>query len=228
LINDILDLAKIERGSLQPDEEELDIAASVGAVETLVKDRASRGQVSLLLDCPKDLPMLRGDSRQLKQMLANLMSNAVKFTDPGGAVTVRICDTESGGIAIEVHDTGIGIAEDDIPKALAPFVQVDRSLARKHEGTGLGLPLTNRMIELHGGRLELESELGGGTTARLIFPANRVIRPGDAPADQPEISSQESTASKPGNGKNTAKTPARRKTAAASRKKPRKPRARAS
>ncbi len=228
LINDILDLAKIERGSLQPDEEELDIAASVGAVETLVKDRASRGQVSLLLDCPKDLPMLRGDSRQLKQMLANLMSNAVKFTDPGGAVTVRICDTESGGIAIEVHDTGIGIAEDDIPKALAPFVQVDRSLARKHEGTGLGLPLTSRMIELHGGRLELESELGGGTTARLIFPANRVIRPGDAPAAQPGKSSQKSTTSTPGNGKKTAKKPARRKTAAASHKKPRKPRARAS
>lgn len=227
LINDILDLSKIERGSLQPDEEELDIAATIGAVEKLVKDRASRGQVSLLLDCPKDLPMLRGDTRQVKQMLANLMSNAVKFTDPGGVVTVRVRDTDAGGIVIEVHDTGIGIAEDDIPKALAPFVQVDRSLARKHEGTGLGLPLTNRLVELHGGRLDLESELGGGTTARLIFPANRVIRSG-ATAEHSEPAPQDSAPAKPAKGKKTAKKPARRKTAAASRKKPRKPRARAS
>lgn len=228
LINDILDLSKIERGSLQPDEEELDIAATIGAVEKLVKDRASRGQVSLLLDCPKDLPTLRGDTRQVKQMLANLMSNAVKFTDPGGVVTVRVCDTEAGGIVIEVHDTGIGIAEDDIPKALAPFVQVDRSLARKHEGTGLGLPLTNRLIELHDGRLDLESELGGGTTARLIFPASRVIRSGAAAAEQPDPAARESAPTKPAKSKKTAKKPARRKTAAAARKKPRKPRARAS
>ncbi len=224
LINDILDLSKIERGSLQPDEEELDIAATIGAVEKLVKDRAERGQVSLSVDCPKDLPTLRGDSRQVKQMLANLMSNAVKFTDPGGVVTVRVCDTDAGGIAIEVHDTGIGIAEDDIPKALAPFVQVDRSLARKHEGTGLGLPLTNRLVELHGGRLDLESELGGGTTARLVFPANRVIRSGAGTAEQP---SPESAPSKPAKSEKAAKKPARRKTAAAARKKPQKPRARA-
>lgn len=224
LINDILDLSKIERGSLQPDEEELDIAATIGAVEKLVRDRADRGQVSLLLDCPTGLPVLRGDSRQVKQMLANLMSNAVKFTDPGGVVTVRVCDTDTGGIAIEVHDTGIGIAEDDIPKALAPFVQVDRSLARKHEGTGLGLPLTNRLIELHGGRLDLESELGGGTTARLIFPANRVIRPGASPAEQPP---PEPGPSKPSKSKKSAKKPVRRKTATATRKKSRKPRARA-
>ncbi len=223
LINDILDLSKIERGSLQPDEEELDIAATIGAVEKLVRDRASRGQVGLLLDCPKDLPILRGDSRQVKQMLANLMSNAVKFTDPGGVVTVRVRDADAGGIAIEVHDTGIGIAEEDIPKALAPFVQVDRSLARKHEGTGLGLPLTNRLVELHGGRLDLESELGGGTTARIVFPASRVIRSGAIPAEQKP---QESAASKTAKAKKAAKKPARRKTAAA-RKKPRKPRARA-
>jgi len=225
LINDILDLSKIERGSLQPDEEELDIAATISAVEKLVRDRASRGQVDLLLDCPKGLPVLRGDSRQVKQMLANLMSNAVKFTDPGGVVTVRVRDTDAGGIAIEVHDTGIGIAEEDIPKALAPFVQVDRSLARKHEGTGLGLPLTNRLVELHGGRLDLESELGGGTTARIIFPASRVIRSGAAPAEQ---RTQDSAASKPAKSKKAAKKPARRKTAAAARKNPRKPRARAS
>ncbi len=224
LINDILDLSKIERGSLQPDEEDLDIATTIGAVETLVKDRAFRGQVSLLLECPAGLPKLRGDPRQLKQMLANLMSNAIKFTDPGGVVTVRVCDTESRGIAMEVHDTGIGIAEDDIPKALAPFVQVDRSLARKHEGTGLGLPLTSRMIELHDGRLELESELGGGTTARLVFPATRVIRRNAAP---PEAPPSDPKAAKPVGENKTVKKPARRKTAAAATKKARKPRARA-
>ena len=175
LINDILDLSKIERGGLKPEDETLDLCAATQAVETLVKERALAGNVKLTIDCSPALPGLRADARQLKQMLINLMSNAVKFTEPGGAVSVRITHTDGLGHAFEVHDTGIGMAEDDIPKALKPFVQVDRSLGRKHEGTGLGLPLTVRMIEMHGGTLELESEPGGGTTARLLFPADRVV-----------------------------------------------------
>ena len=151
--------------------------AAVQAVETLVKDRAERGQVALALDCPEALPPLRADPRQFKQMLANLLSNAIKFTDPGGRVSVAVACDPAKGYVFAVEDTGIGMAMEDIPKALAPFVQVDRSLARKHEGTGLGLPLTKRMIELHGGRLELTSALGLGTTATLVFPKSRIVRP---------------------------------------------------
>ncbi len=177
LINDILDLSKIERGSLKPDEEELDVRAAIRAVETLVKDRAERGRVTLKIDCPETLPPLRVDPRQFKQMLANLLSNAIKFTDPGGRVSVTALCDPARGFVFAVEDSGVGMTKDDIPKALAPFVQVDRSLSRKHEGTGLGLPLTKRMIELHGGKLELESAPGVGTKATLIFPLSRIVRP---------------------------------------------------
>jgi signal transduction histidine kinase len=176
LINDILDLSKIERGLLELDEEDLDVPAAVWAVETLVRDRAERGQITLILDCHESLPALHADPRQFKQMLANLLSNAIKFTDPGGKVSVSVACDPARGYVFAVKDTGIGMAKEDIPLALAPFVQVDRSLSRKHEGTGLGLPLTMRMIERHGGRLELESAPGLGTTAMLIFPLSRIVR----------------------------------------------------
>jgi signal transduction histidine kinase len=175
LINDILDLSKIERGTLKPEDEVLDVQAAVSAVETLVKDRAERGKVTLKHDFANPLPDLRADPRQLKQMLANLLSNAIKFTDPGGTVTVDVRFEPDRGYRFDVVDTGIGLASEDIPKALAPFVQVERTHARKHEGTGLGLPLTKRMIELHGGHLEFESEPGVGTRAALVFPASRAV-----------------------------------------------------
>jgi len=182
LINDILDLSKIERGSLKPDDEIVDVRDAVHAVETLVKDRAERGNVTLKLKLPDKLPQLKADPRQLKQMLANLLSNAIKFTDPGGSVTISIdCDPEKH-YRFDVEDTGIGLAQEDIPKALAPFVQVERAHGRRHEGTGLGLPLTKRMIELHGGRLDLQSEPGVGTHAALIFPASRIVTLGSAEA----------------------------------------------
>jgi signal transduction histidine kinase len=182
LINDILDLSKIERGSLKPDDDILDVDATVAAVETLVKDRAERGHVALELQVPEDPPPLRGDSRQVKQMLANLVTNAIKFTDPGGTVSIAVRCDASEGYVFEVADTGIGLAAEDIPKALAPFVQVERSHGRTHEGTGLGLPLTKRMVELHGGRLELKSELGVGTRVALIFPPSRIVREKDGPS----------------------------------------------
>jgi signal transduction histidine kinase len=175
LINDILDLSKIERGSLKPEDEILDVAAAVSAVETLVKDRAERGQVTLKLDIPGAMPALRADPRQLKQMLANLLSNAIKFTDPGGSVTVEVRHDPKDGYRFDVTDTGIGLTPEDIPKALAPFVQVERGHGNKHEGTGLGLPLTKRMVELHGGRLEIASVFGEGTRAALVFPPSRIV-----------------------------------------------------
>jgi signal transduction histidine kinase len=103
------------------------------------------------------------------------MSNAVKFTPSGGQVTVRVTLPKEGGLRIAVSDTGIGIAKHDLAKALRPFGQIDSRMTRKYQGTGLGLPLTKSMIELHGGTLQLESTLGRGTTALLWLPPSRLI-----------------------------------------------------
>jgi signal transduction histidine kinase len=120
------------------------------------------------------LPALTADGRILRQILVNLVSNAVKFTNAGGRVTVAAARRPDGGLAIEVRDTGIGIPPDDIGRVTQPFHQVDRGLNRRYEGTGLGLALVTRFAELHGARFALESEVGKGTTATVIFPAGRV------------------------------------------------------
>jgi signal transduction histidine kinase len=113
------------------------------------------------------------DERKLKQILLNLLSNAVKFTRPGGTVSVTSAIAPGGDVVLRVIDTGIGIAASDIPKALAAFGQVDSSLSRKYEGTGLGLPLTKALVELHGGTLSLESQVNVGTTVCVSLPAIR-------------------------------------------------------
>ncbi len=120
--------------------------------------------------------MLRGDPRKLQQILANLMTNAIKFTDAGGKVTLRAWCRADSGFVFQIIDTGIGIAAEDVPKALSRFGQVDGDLNRRYEGTGLGLPLTKALVELHGGRFELQSQIGVGTTATVRFPATRIIR----------------------------------------------------
>jgi signal transduction histidine kinase len=117
------------------------------------------------------------DRRKLKQILANLLSNGIKFTPAGGKVSLSASCEADGGLVFQVADTGIGIAPEDIPKALAPFQQIDSMLRRKHEGTGLGLPLTKALVELHGGTLNIESELGDGTTVTLRFSSRRTIEP---------------------------------------------------
>ncbi len=124
------------------------------------------------------LPQLWADERKIKQVLINLLSNAIKFTPEGGAITVSASVQPDGSLAIAVADTGIGIAKEHIEIVLAPFGQVDSALSRKHAGTGLGLPLTKSLIELHGGRMVVESELGKGTTVTIVLPPERII---DAP-----------------------------------------------
>ncbi len=118
--------------------------------------------------------MLRADPRKVKQILANLLSNAVKFT-PSGKITVKAWWRADGGYVFQVVDTGIGIALEDIPKALSQFGQVDGKLNRRYQGTGLGLPLTKSLVELHGGSLDLQSEVGVGTTVTVRFPAERIV-----------------------------------------------------
>jgi signal transduction histidine kinase len=142
----------------------------------LVKERATKRGVVLELAVDQDIPGLRADERKLKQILTNLLTNAIKFTERGGRVTLRAwCRLESGCV-IQIVDTGIGIALEDIPKVLSQFGQVDSPLNRKHQGTGLGLPLTKALVELHGGSMDLQSALGQGTTVTLRFPAERIVR----------------------------------------------------
>jgi signal transduction histidine kinase len=140
----------------------------------MIEVQALKAKVSLVADIAPDLPRLNADRRRLHQILLNLMSNALKFTQPEGTVTVRAFCAEEG-LVLQVADTGIGIAPQDFDKALEPFGQVDSSLARKYEGTGLGLPLTRHMAELHGGSLALKSAPGKGTTVTVTLPAWRLV-----------------------------------------------------
>ena len=176
LINDVLDVSKVEFGKVELAEEPVDIAAVVESCTRLMRDRADSAGVLMVQALPRGLPQIKGDSRRLKQILLNLLSNAVKFTPSGGRVTVR-ASSAADGFRIAVEDTGIGIAKEDLATALRPFGQIDSRLARKYQGTGLGLPLAHSMAELHGGRLELDSLPGHGTTAVIWLPPTRVILP---------------------------------------------------
>src|SRR5262249_60471419 len=117
-----------------------------------------------------NLPLLRADERKLKQILVNVLSNGIKFTPPGGLVSLSATTTVSGAIQVAISDTGIGIAEQDIPTAIARFGRVERTIDRKYPGTGLGLPLAIDLIRLHGGTFDIASTVGEGTTVTLLFP----------------------------------------------------------
>jgi PAS domain S-box-containing protein len=175
LINDILDLSKLESGKLELREEDVDLAATVAECLTLVRSRAAKAQVVLATDVDPALPALRCDERALKQVLLNFLSNAVKFTPAGGTVTTAVRHTPRG-IALSVTDTGIGMKAEDIAVALEAFGQIDSKVARQHKGTGLGLPISKSLIELHGGTLTVESTPNVGTTMTATFPLERVAK----------------------------------------------------
>jgi PAS domain S-box-containing protein len=174
VINDILDVAKAEAGKLELEEEEVAIATVIRATTRLVQERAHRNEQTITIVAPDTLPQLYADERKLKQILLNLLSNAIKFTPTGGRIEITAALDPSGEFLLQVADTGIGIAPDDVAVALAPFGQVDGSLNRKYEGTGLGLPLTRAMVELHGGILSIASQPNAGTTVTVRLPAERV------------------------------------------------------
>lgn len=175
LINDILDLSKIESGTDELNEEDIDIREATDSILKLVTGLARSGNVELEVDVSDDIHDLYGDERKVRQILLNLLSNAIKFTPNAGKVTLRIWSRTDSGYVFQVVDTGIGIAFEDIPMALAPFQQIDSGLDRKHEGTGLGLPLAKSLVEMHGGYLDLQSEVGLGTTVTVRFPAERIV-----------------------------------------------------
>ena len=175
LINDILDVAKIEAGAHELREEVVDPRDVISAVQRLVSERVTRSEQILEVSVSNDLPRLQADERKLKQVLLNLMSNAIKFTPEKGLIELSARLDSDGSFVFQVSDSGIGIAEEDIPRAFAPFEQVDSRLNRQFEGTGLGLPLSAGFIKLHGGRLDLESQPGAGTKAIVRLPPNRVL-----------------------------------------------------
>lgn len=170
VINDILDFSKASADKLRVEHIELDLNKLATSSMRFVKPRADEARVSLVENLPKEHIIIMADPKRLKQALLNLLSNSVKFTPEGGSVTLEIIKEESKKqVQIRVIDTGIGMSEKDIPKALATFGQVDNKLSRRYEGTGLGLPLTKKLVELMQGTFDLQSELGKGTIVTLSF-----------------------------------------------------------
>ncbi len=174
VINDILDLSKIEAGRLDLREDLVDLGRLVSACIGDLRERVRAKALALDCEIPDALPLLWADPTKLKQILLNLLSNAVKFTPDGGRIAVKLVLVPAKGIELSVRDTGIGMAEEDIPTALEKFGQIDARLSRKYEGSGLGLPLTKALIERHGGTLEIRSTPDVGTTVTAVFPLARV------------------------------------------------------
>jgi signal transduction histidine kinase len=172
VINDILDLSKIEAGRMEIACEEVDLAKVVRACGQIMRGKAVDGNVRLQMRVPDEAPV-RGDELRLKQIALNLLSNAIKFTPAEGRVSVAVDRLPDGATVLEVTDTGIGMTRDEIRTALEPFRQVDSAHSRRYEGTGLGLPLVLRLVDLHGGRVEIDSARNAGTTVRVVLPPCR-------------------------------------------------------
>tara|TARA_R110000824_G_scaffold366730_1_gene555450 strand:- start:48157 stop:49983 length:1827 start_codon:yes stop_codon:yes gene_type:complete len=175
LVNDVLDLSKLEAGKLELHASDINIGSLIDNCVTLLEGRAAEGMVELRLDLRPDLPLLRADERSVKQVVLNLLSNAVKFSPVDGIVSVGAGVDAQGSIFLTVTDQGVGMTPEEIEIAFAPFGQVDSNVARKHEGTGLGLPICRSLMELHDGELTVESAPGKGTKLAARFPADRTL-----------------------------------------------------
>ncbi|MEO0393979.1 MAG: ATP-binding protein, partial [Pseudomonadota bacterium] len=169
VINDILDLSKIEAGEMSLAPEKIDPGRSLRSALRILKEKAKVADLKVTVDVEPSLPALLADERAVHQMLLNLLANAIKFTAPGGKILME-AKRHHDDLILSVTDTGIGIAPGDIDAVLRPFGQVEDTLKRKEQGTGLGVPLTKSLIELHGGRLDIYSKLNEGTRMCLVFP----------------------------------------------------------
>jgi two-component system, cell cycle sensor histidine kinase PleC len=176
LINDVLDVSEIEVGRLELREGPIDLAKVIDQCHRSIAERAKAVGLSLEIDLAPDLPVLLADEARMRQIVLNLLSNAVKFTPEGGRVVLSAAVTTEGGVKLSIADDGIGMRPEEIPTALEPFRQIDASINRRREGTGLGLPLARILTELHGGTLTITSTPGQGTTVTVTLPADRVIR----------------------------------------------------
>ena len=179
LINDILDLSKIEAGRLEIHPEKLDFAQLIEETKASVAHLFKRKQQTLRIEVSEKLPEVNVDRVRIKQVLLNLLSNAHKFTLEKGTITLKASRMDSSALLVSVADTGIGIAEEDYDSVFEEFQQVDSSATREIQGTGLGIPISRRIIEMHGGRLWMESELGEGTTFTFILPLSGPAVPGE-------------------------------------------------
>jgi signal transduction histidine kinase len=175
LINDILDLSKIEAGRMELREEAVDLAELAAGCIGLLRARAEQAGLDLVSLLRADLPEFWLDPLKIRQVLLNLLSNALKFTPAGGRIAVDAAMDAAGDWVLTVADTGIGMSADQIAVAMQPFGQIDNRLSRAHTGTGLGLPLARRLVELHGGALDLHSAPGQGTQVSIRLPASRLL-----------------------------------------------------
>jgi signal transduction histidine kinase len=173
IINDILDLSRVEAGQTTLNESTIEIQKLVAACLILVRGKADASGLTISVDVAPMMPVIVGDERLLKQTLLNLLSNAIKFTPKGGAIRIAT-RVSPAGLEIAVADSGIGMTESELAKVAKPFVQLENWLVRKYEGTGLGLSIAKAFCELHGGRLDITSASGKGTTATIHLPASRI------------------------------------------------------
>jgi len=182
IINDILDISRVEAGKVALEEDHVLLQDTVVSSLKLVKARAEEGGVRMVHAITPDLPELMGDERLVKQILVNLLSNAVRFTPQNGRIVLQAYQRSDRGLSLSVADTGIGIAPERMERILNPFEQAENNHTRPFDGTGLGLPLVRHFAKLHGGRFELKSQVGKGTTAIVHFPPDRTIEASDAKA----------------------------------------------
>lgn len=176
LINDVLDLSRFESGHGELHPEAVEVSTLVEASISLVREQATRSNVHLRMSIDEDLPILYADPLKMKQVIVNLMTNAIKFSPTGAAVVIRARLLEDDDLEISVTDSGVGMSRSDIKVALEPFRQVESVATRSRQGVGLGLPLSKTLVELHKGTLEIESQSGEGTTIRVRLPADRMTQ----------------------------------------------------
>jgi signal transduction histidine kinase len=179
LINIILDVARIESGRFEPNAEIVDMANLIRSAVRQADSAAQAGEVTIELKIPDDLPWLRGDQRRITQALSQLLSNAVKFTEAGGVITIEAGLTPEADLFVSVTDTGVGIPDAELERVFEPFTQLDGSLSRRYPGAGLGLFTARAVVMAHGGQLRLTSRTGQGTTVRIVLPKSRILNPAD-------------------------------------------------
>ena len=170
VINNILDISKLHSGSFMLDPSDVQVADSLddclAQFSTAIKDHG----LNLICRIADDLPVIQGDEQKLRQTFTNLIGNAIKFTPPGGSITVEAANAPNGDIVVAIRDTGVGMSEEEIRVALAPFGQADASRSRWREGSGLGLPIAKALVDLHGGTIEIKSTKGQGTEVTVSLP----------------------------------------------------------
>ncbi len=176
LINDILDISRVEAGKTVLDISPIDLRELAIGTLGMMEEKCRHSGLTLTTDIAADMPLINADPRRFQQILLNILSNAMKYTPSGGAIAFSLHWDDNRGVVIAVRDTGIGIAPNQIATAFEPFSRIESAYSRSHDGTGLGLPLAKLMVEMHGGTLDLTSELGAGTEATITLPASLAVQ----------------------------------------------------